>query len=229
MIDKKLVVAITLARGGSKSIPNKNLAVVNGKSLLERAVECGKAALVDEHYVSSDSPEILSEANRLGARTILRPAELAQDDTTSAAAIAHALNVVSLKIDYVVEIMCTSPFKTALDVDAVVKKLHDTQADSVVGVVRIYDHHPARLKYIENDVLVNFFPEKKESRRQDLEPAAYVRNGSLYAFTHDAFLKYNSRYGGIVRPYIMTETQSINIDEPMDLTLAQIVGEKYGL
>lgn len=246
MIDKKRVVAITLARGGSKGIPNKNLAVINGKSLLERAIECGKATLVDEHWVSTDSPEILNEAKRLGVQTILRPEELAQDNTPSSAAIAHAIHIIHsssntglyansahkfshLPTDYIVEIMCTSPFKTSQDVDNVIKKLHETKADSVVGVVRIYDHHPARLKYIEDDQLVNFFPEKKESRRQDLEPAAYVRNGSLYAFTHEAFVRYKSRYGGIVRPYIMTDMQSINIDEPMDLTLAQIVGEKYGL
>jgi len=229
MIDNKLVTAITLARGGSKSIPNKNLAVVNGRNLLQRAIECGRESkLVDQHYVSSDSFEILAEAKKHGAIPLTRPTELAQDTTSSAAAISDFVQK-TISEGYIVEIMCTSPFKTHYDVDAIVKKLHETRADSVVGVVRIFDHHPSRLKYIEDDILMNFFPEKKESRRQDLEPAAYVRNGSLYAFTYESFVKYKSRYGGICRPYIMTEMQSINIDEPPDLILAQIMGEKYGL
>lgn len=228
MIDDKSIMAITLARGGSKGIPKKNLAVINGKSLLERAIECGKSKLVDLHYVSSDCEEILAEAERLGAKTIFRPKELASDTASSAAAIDHVLSEIGYAC-YIVEIMCTSPFKSSKDVEAVIHKLHTTQCDSVVGVVRILDHHPARVKYIEDDILKDFFPEKKESRRQDLEPHAYVRNGSLYAFTYEAFQKYKSRYGGIVKPYIMTETQSINIDEPHDLLLAQMIGQRDNL
>lgn len=228
MIETKSVIAITLARGGSKGIPNKNLAIINNKSLLQRAIECGRSKYIDSHYVSSDSEKILSEAKNFGAKTIIRPPEFAYDTSSSFSAIEHALNLIE-KPDYVIEIMCTSPFKTQIDVDSIIEKLHSTQADAVVGVTRIYDHHPARLKYIENDVLVNFFPEKKESRRQDLEPHAYVRNGSLYAFTYNSFVKYQSRYGGIVRPYIMDDITSINIDEPNDLILAKIIGEKHGI
>ncbi len=168
-------------------------------------------------------------AKELGATTVKRPEELATDTASSAVAIEHVLKAVGCHADYIVEIMCTSPFKTEDDVDNVIEKLNATQSDSVVGVVRIYDHHPARVKYIENDILMDFFPEKKESRRQDLEPAAYVRNGSIYAFTYESFQKYKSRYGGIVRPYIMTEVQSINIDEPHDLMMAQMIGEKNNL
>lgn len=230
MIEGKIVSGITLARGGSKTIPNKNLVVINGRSLLRRAVECGvKSKYIDAHFVSSDSATILQEAGKYGGHPILRPEEFAGDTASSAAAIEHALEFLRLDTSYIVEIMCTSPFKTVEDVDAVIEKLHRTGADSVVAVCRVYDHHPARLKYIVDDMLVNFFPEKKESRRQDLEPAAYVRNGAIYAFTVEAFRKYKSRYGGITRPYIMPEERSINIDEPMDLTMAQIIGEKYGL
>jgi CMP-N-acetylneuraminic acid synthetase len=98
---------------------------------------------VDEHWVSTDSPEILNEAKRLGAQAILRPEELAQDNTPSSAAIAHAIHIIHsssntglyansahkffriCRQNHIVEIMCTSPFKTSQDVDNVIKKLHE--------------------------------------------------------------------------------------------------------
>jgi CMP-N-acetylneuraminic acid synthetase len=229
MIDDKKIIGITLARGGSKSIKNKNLAVINGKSLLERAINCGiNSKYIDEYYVSSDCDIILKEAERLGAKTIKRPAVFASDIATSASAIEHAL--LRKECDYCIEIMCTSPFKNSEDVDNCILKLHETQADSVVAVKRIYDHHPSRVKYIENDELKDFYPEIRESRRQDLLPESYVRCGSAYAFTIDSFRKTRSRYGGpIVRPYIMNEKTSINIDEEIDLIIAEYLGKKYDL
>lgn len=230
MINNKKVFSITLARGGSKSVLNKNLQKVNNKSLLERAINCSKNCnLIDYCYVSSDSDDILNESIKFGATPIKRPEQFSSDTATSAGAIKHWLDTLEEKPDYIVEIMCTSPFRTAIDVGNCIIKLDSTKADSVVSVTRIWDHHPSRLKYIKEDILMDFYPEIKESRRQDLTPEAYVRNGSIYTFTYDSFLRTNSRYGGIVRPYIMPENRSINIDGEMELLLAQFMGEKYGL
>ena len=57
------------------------------------------------------------------------------------------------RYDYIVEIMCTNPLKTVDDIDGVIEKLDETGADSVVSVVRIWDNHPSRVKYIEGDRL----------------------------------------------------------------------------
>ncbi len=66
-----------------------------------------------------------------------------------------------------------------------------------------------------------FFPEIPESRRQDLSPPAYVRNGSIYASTVISLQKRKSRLGEDTRPYIMPHERSINIDEPIDLIVAE--------
>ena len=77
MNDKK-VIAVTLARSGSKSIKDKNLAIVNGKSLLQRAIESSqKSEFIKDHIVSSDSREYLNIAKSLGAIPILRPPHFA--------------------------------------------------------------------------------------------------------------------------------------------------------
>lgn len=224
MIENKTVLGVTLARGGSKSVPNKNLALVGNKSLLRRALEA-KSKYCDRHVVSSDCDRILAEAERLGATPLKRPAELATDAAKSSDAIAHALEY--FPADIILEVMCTAPFTTAAETDLAVEKLYSTGADSVVGVARVLDHHPARLKYIVDDQLVNFFPEEKESRRQDLLPHAYVRSGSVYCFTRESFEKYASRYGGVCRPLIMP--YGVNVDEAEDLELCRILAEKYGI
>jgi CMP-N,N'-diacetyllegionaminic acid synthase len=239
MIGNKKVVAVTLARGGSKTIKNKNLAIVGGKSLLERTLYAGSLSkYIDAHYVSSDSADILAEAERLGAKLAVRPSHLATDTASSADAILHFLQGLSLdaylhnllyRPDYVVELMCTCPFKSTEDIDACIEKLHLTGADSVVTVTRLLDHHPSRLKYIKDDTLCDFYPEKKESRRQDLEPHAFVRAGGIYAFTWDSVFKTKSRYGGVVKPVVIPSERAVNIDEPLDLMLAELIGDRHGI
>lgn len=220
-------IAITLARGGSKSIPEKNIALVGGKSLLQRTCEVAHASGL-KHYVSSDCYKILDAAERYGSIPMLRPPELATDTAGSAEAIIQCVAALPDKPENIIELMCTSPFKTAKDVLGCLDKLTKTACDSVVGVHRILDHHPARLKYIEHDTLMDFYPEVKESRRQDLTPHAYVRNGSIYAFAYDSLMEHRSRYGGLVRPYIMPAERCVNIDEPLDLEIANLLAVKHG-
>ena len=68
------------------------------------------------------------------------------------------------KYDIVVELMCTNPFKTAIHVDAAIAKLIETNADSVIGVSLLEDHHPARIKKVENDFIRDFCVPELSSR-----------------------------------------------------------------
>ena len=68
-------------------------------------------------------------------------------------------------------------------------------------------------------------PDTPGQRRQDLEPPAYVRNGSIYAMKWDQIKNQKRRLGSITRPYIMPEERTINIDEPRDLALAKFILE----
>jgi len=127
------------------------------------------------------------------------------------------------KYDYIVELMCTNPLKKTKDIDAVIRKLIKTKADSVIAVNRIFDHHPSRVKKIINGKIVNFcIKEKSETRRQDLKPKAYVRSGSIYAFKRDYLIKKKKRYGSKnSRPYILPNSRAINIDDILDFYLAE--------
>ena len=84
------VVAVIPARGGSKGLPGKNLARVGGVPLVARAI-ASALPCVDKVVVSTDDPLIARVAQDAGAVVVWRPAELADDATTSEAALLHAL------------------------------------------------------------------------------------------------------------------------------------------
>ena len=103
------------------------------------------------------------------------------------------------------------------NIDENLKKLFKKEKNFKVHVTL------ARVKFIDNDRLFDFYPEVPESRRQDLEPPAFVRNGSIYATTRKSLLETKLRLGKDTRPYIMPESRTINIDEVIDLKLAELL------
>jgi len=224
---KMKTLGITLARGGSKGVPHKNIRPIMGKPLLAYTIEEAlKCTLLTEYLVSSDDPEILAVAFGCGAQVIERPAELAQDDTPHLPALVHALDwaedFFNTRFDAVADLRCTNPLKTALDIDMAIKKLAKTNADCVVGVSKLEDHHPSRLKMIHGDKLIDVWPEPESGRRQDLKPDVYIRNGSIYIVKRDT-LKAGNFFIGLenIRPYIMPPERGVNVDTELDFMLVE--------
>ena len=229
------ILAVTLARGGSKSIKKKNIYKINGKPLLYYTIKQAlKSKLISRYIVSTDDKEIQKVAIKYGAECpFLRPKNLAGDKSSAVSADIHALKWAEknegVKYDFFIELMATNPLKTHKEIDSVLKKIIKTRADSVIGVVRLEDHHPLRIKKIVNGKIVNFkksLREIPEGERQDLRPKAYIRNGSIYASRRDLLIK-GKRYGTKNSlPYIMNESNSVNIDTKRDLMLAEVLIKK---
>ena len=121
--------------------------------------------------------------------------------------------------------MCTNPLKNADDINNCIKKIMKIKCNAVIAVHQLFDNHPARIKKIVKNRLVNFcVSEKKESRRQDLKPLAYIRSGSIYVMTRKYLMQNNRRHGnnGNV-PYILHPERAINIDTYSDLLLAEML------
>lgn len=224
------ILGMTLARGGSKSVPGKNIMLLNGAPMIAYTiVEARRSKYLTRYIVSTDDDAIAAVAKQWGAEVpFKRPAELATDTATSADAMIHAVKWCEeqegQKYDYVVELMCTNPMKTAADIDAIIEKLIETDADSVIGVVKVEDQHPARIKKIVDDRLVDFALPETSSRRQDLKPDAYLRNGAIYAMKRDVLVVDGMRYGTAnSRPYIMSAESSVNVDSPIDAKIADLL------
>mgnify|MGYP003641777412 FL=1 len=227
MINGKRVLAITLARGGSRGIIKKNIVPINNKPLLSYTIEEAlKSKYIDNYIVATDDKDIEQVCVDNNIKCFRR--KKVSDIQTSADGLVEVLKDIDT-YDYVVEIMCTNPLKKVEDIDDVIEKLDTTKSDSVVSVVRIWDNHPSRVKFIENDMLKGFDsrenPDIQGQRRQDLEPPAYVRNGSIYAMTWNQITNHGLRLGKVTRPYIMPQERTINIDEPRDLMLAKFIIE----
>ena len=227
-----LTLGITLARGGSRGIPGKNIKMLAGKPLIAYTIEEAlKCTLLDRYVVSTDSDEIAEVAKKYGANVIMRPKRLAQDHTPTLDALLHALECAESEhdknYDIVADIRCPNPFKLTYDIDGAIDKLVRTGADAVIGVCKVTDKHPSRLKRLHRDRLVDIWPEPASGNRQDLEPDVYVRNGSVYVVRRAGLEEgIHIKLSDNVRPWIMPEERSVNIDTLMDFLLAEALMEK---
>jgi CMP-N,N'-diacetyllegionaminic acid synthase len=239
VIDKPRILGLTLARGGSKSVPAKNIQPILGHPLMAYTIaEALQSRWLSRYLVSTDDVAIQQVAKQYGAEApFLRPAEFATDSASSVSAMQHAVAWAEAndnqQYDYVVELMCTNPLKTVEDIDGCVEKLMETQADSVIAVHRLEDHHPRRIKKIVDDKIVDFcLSETAETRRQDLTPPAYIRSGSIYALKRDYLMVDGRRYGSEdSRPYILPPERAVNVDSAIDFitatALMQTVSRPY--
>jgi|TARA_A100001015_G_scaffold274404_1_gene330732 CMP-N-acetylneuraminic acid synthetase len=226
---KSNILAITLARGGSKAIKNKNIKKINGKPLVFYTIsEAKKSKYISDYIVSTDSTKIAKISKAYGAIIpFLRPKKLSTDKASSVDALIHATRYMekinNKKYDYVIELMCTNPLKKVKDIDSIIKKIKKYKCDSVIAVNRVLDNHPARIKKIIKGKIINFcINEKAESRRQDLKPYAYVRSGSIYALNRDYLINKRKRYGSKKSfAYILPPERSINIDQEIDFYIAE--------
>lgn len=220
-----MILGITLARGGSKGVPRKNIRPLGGRPLLEWTIDVAVESCIDHYFVSTDDDEIAEVAWSRQIGCIWRPPELAQDDTPTLPALQDAVleaeRACGELAEFVIELRCTGPFKTAGDVNGVVEMLRDTGADSVIGVSPC--EHPARIKYLDNGRIRNFYPEPESGRRQDLKPTAYVRNGTIYGLRRAALFGEIGRVFGHAdsRAFVMASEKGINIDTELDFAIAE--------
>ncbi len=234
-VNKNLsILAVILARGGSKGIPKKNIYKINNHPLISYSITAAlNSTNIDKLVVSSDSKEILDISTKYGADAIVkRPHKLASDRATSADALFHAVTeaekIFNKKFQFIIELPCVSPMRDSSDIEKALKILKTKKYDSVVSYVETGEKHPIRLKRIKNNKITNFCKEYKEaswgSIRQDFEPC-YIRNGAIYAMTRDCILNKKSRWGKNSYPLIMNTLKSINIDEYQDLLIAKLMIE----
>ncbi len=216
------VLAIVPARCGSKGFPDKNIAKIAGKTLLELAVNVGlESSLVDDVYVSTDCEKYESIAIKGGAKSLgLRPAALATDSAKSIDAIIDLLTRINEDYSHVVLLQPTSPVRTPEDIENMLRLMEENNADASVSMVKLEEPHPYKLKSIDQNGFITPFIEGTTSEvpRQSL-PEAYALNGALYITRVETILKEKTFLPKETVPYIMSE--NINIDTEEDFIFMQ--------
>lgn len=222
MESKQVTVAFIPVRGGSKSIPLKNIKLLAGRPLiywtLDAAVE---SKYIDRIYVSTDNKDIvntiesyrekLSFKERSRIYCIGRSAETATDTaTTESAMLEFARNY---EFDNIVLIQATSPLLTSSHLDQALIKHNQNSFDSMLSLVRqkrfiwrICSHG-----YVEP---INYTPQDRP-RRQDMD-GFLVENGAFYITSREALLFSGFRISGKIDFYEMPEETYFEIDEPED-------------
>ena len=232
--DGSIVIAIIPARGGSKGIPRKNFVNLAGKPLIAHTIYAAKhAALVDTTWVSSDDYEILSISDSLGAKTLRRPTEFANDHASANEVVHHF--IASLPEDFrkqenvILYLQPTSPLRDETHIDKALSAMDTAKANGVISVVEAERPPQKSFRLDENGRLISLFDEcQSNARRQDL-PRCYYPNGAIYAFRISEFLARNGFPSNGSLPFIMSCIDSIDIDNATDLMRAEsAIGEKNG-
>ena len=227
MYKEKKIIGIITARGGSKGIPKKNITHLAGKPLIAYTIEAArKSKYLSRCIVSTDSEEIVLISKKYCADApFLRPSELAQDDSASIEVAQHALRWLKEnereEYDYVMILQPTSPLRNSEDINACIKKIVDTGADSIMSMKELVDFSLKKMKRIEDDVILPWLEEEGivSSQRQSLEKV-YKRNCAIY-LTRTECLMAGDLFGKISRPYIMPEERSVDINSMADFEIAE--------
>jgi len=223
-------VAVIPARGGSKGIPRKNVALLAGRPLIAYSIEAARRARsVDRVLVSTDDREIAAVAKREGAEApFLRPAALAGDAVPGVDVVLHAVTWLAeqqgTEPQDVVCLQPTSPLRTAEDVDAAIDLLRANDGDAVVSVTPMEGHPYWAKKVLADGRLADFLDAGRWQRlpRQQLPPA-YVLNGAIYAARRAFLVAKRSYYGDRTYAYVMPTERSLDVDTPWDLYLAGLI------
>ncbi|MFH1441041.1 MAG: acylneuraminate cytidylyltransferase family protein [Candidatus Omnitrophota bacterium] len=230
---KPYILGAIFARGGSKSIPRKNIKIFNGKPLIAYAIETAKKVrLIDRLIVSTNDDEIATVARRFGADVpFMRPGRLATDKAPEILSWRHAIRTMEKKlghqVDILVSVPATAPLRAVEDVEKCVEKIINTDADIVVTV-----KEATRSPYF-NMVLFDQFDNarlvvslgKVVSRRQDA-PKAYDMATVAYAVRRAFVMKAGFIFEGKVKAVEIPQERALDIDTIMDFEIAEFLIKK---
>jgi len=213
------VVAIILARGGSKGIPKKNIIDFCGKPLIVWTIEqLQRSKGIDSIWVSSDSDEILTVGQNYEAQIIRRTDNISGDGATSESAWLHALEFIENKIgpvELVIAPQVTSPLREPVDFERGLQDFQEQKCDSMFSCsvaedLFLWEKAPdEKLKSVNYDY-------RNRSRRQDI-PKQYIENGSFYLYKTEVLRQCNNRLGKKICMTQMEFCKMFEIDSIEDL------------
>lgn len=237
------VLAIIPARGGSKSIPEKNIYPIMGKPLLAYTIEAAKKSkLINRVIVSTDNDRIAKIAKKYGAEVpFMRPAELAEDNTPDLPVFQHALKWLeeneNYKPDVVVHLWATSPFRKDGDIDKAIKLLTKNPDADCVRSITTPSQVPFKmwrkdkgkfLKPIMKKEYSEFYEKETEPHTlpRQILPETFVQTGYLSVLKYSTVMKKNSMTGKKILPFFHDPALYTELDSRKDLAHTKYILEE---
>jgi len=223
----KKPLCVVPARGGSKRFPRKNVVPFRGKPLVAWTIEPAlESGVFDEVHVSSDDEEIIETAERWGARPIRRPDELGGDRVSAVEVVLHAVESRPERPDAVYMLLPSSPLRRPETFRHAWERFVESGADALLSVVAL--EPPPQWALVErNGVLAPFDPDGYELKRQDL-PSAWRHDGGHAIFAVGSFLAHRDLLLPRTVAFEVPEDEAVDVDEPRDLELAELVLSRRG-
>jgi CMP-N,N'-diacetyllegionaminic acid synthase len=218
------LLAFIPARAGSKSIPHKNITLINGKPLVQYTMEAAlQSSGIDSIFVSTDDPAVVQIANGLGIEVpYQRPQRLAQDDTPMVDTVLHGLEWLRTNCgnrpEAVMLLQPTSPLRNADDIQGAINQFQKTDADSLVSVHEMNEHPYECIRDKGRSWTYLAKSDVPSYRRQDYKKTFYYINGAMY-LCRVAFLELKKTLiqEGETAVYIMPAERGIDVDTDYDL------------
>lgn len=215
------------ARGGSKGILHKNIKPLNGKPLICYSIDVARQFTSDEHIcVTTDDDEIIKVVEHYGLNVpFKRPDELATDHCGSNEVIQHAYQFYTkqgVQYDAIMLLQPTSPFRKVEFLKEAVA-LYDDNIDMVTSV-KLSSCNPYYDGFEENEegLLRISKGDGTIERRQDA-PSVWQQNGSIYVINPKSLMEKGMANFTRIRKYTMPELYSVDIDNPFDWKVAELV------
>lgn len=223
------IIGLITARGGSKSIPQKNIKMLAGKPLIawtiEVALQCNELSRV---IVSTDDEKIAEVARQCGAEVpFMRPAKFSQDDSSHISVVLHTIHWLEKKEgycpDYIMLLQPTSPFRTVEDIRQVIKLAKDRHAVAVVSVSDAKQHPYLCKRILDDGTMAEFISTDIEYLRRQSFPATYIENGAIYLNKRKSLLQDQVFLPEGTIAYIMPDERSLDIDTAWDWYMASLI------
>lgn len=226
---KRVPLCLIPARGGSKRVPRKNVAMLGGKPLIAWTIASAmESELFPAVVVSSEDEEILAVAEKYGAQGIPRPARLAEDNTTLLALCMDILPELATKkrATDLYLLTPTAPFRTSATIRRAWQH-YIMEGGSALVSVEPYAYPPQWALTLRQGHLVPLFPELCETPRPMLQPA-FKHDGGHLITGIGRLLAEGNFFGNDARPFEGPDSERLDIDHPTDLARARaIVARDY--
>jgi len=225
MLNGKRVIAVIPARGGSKSVPGKNIRALAGKPLLAWSIEVARqVSEIDRILVSTDDPQIVSVGRAYGAEVYARPAHLATDEALVIDALKDLLETLRKEREtpeWVILLEPTCPLRTPQDVRSCLNLVAQGGCDSV-ATFKDAELNPHRAWRITNGVPEVFIAGSVPWLPRQKLPKAYQLNGAVYVFRADLLREEaKSLLVGKLGAVLMPRERSQDIDDSVDFTIVE--------
>ncbi len=211
------ILTIIPARGGSKSIPKKNLQYINGKTLIERAVISALKIPDSKTIVSTDDAEI-SETLKSYPITILARSETNSTDLASSeSVILEVLDKIESFDGIIVLLQATSPFIDLNSLRVAINRLRKSESiDSMFSAVQKNE-----FIWELEDIWVPKNHERSARLPRQLRNLTAVETGSFYLFKSRSFLEEKTRFCGVTEPAFTGKWSDFDVDTQEDLDLCR--------